>query len=553
MDQIARRPSSSDSLDDEEMVNLEEEADFKWPSDVDRFKALMLSRPGSTAAVTRSPTPVRVPLHIDLRAATPLSMGQHRVSSLAVLGASPAIEASLKSRDMTLGFKGLCHIYGLLIAGLWEEAVCDEDRGGALYTTLLGTQEAQEDHGQADDSEHQSCSSAKPPAPSSLPVAMPSSRPWRKASVRQIDFHVQQSAPGPSLGTVRQHAEKDVEKEPIMTRSGRLAVSRTAPKRLAEELSSSPEPESEPESNPGCASVPEPELRPRRKRSILGVDEQEDLQTCASSRGRPREAPPRPPRKSWTEEEDEFLRSAAASEKSTNDISTEMNKFGTERSAESDAVLKVVSEHHDTWAARLSTFQSATGRSRTVQCLTKRAKVLGLDLVTKRGKPWTEEEDKFLEHLLPIHDNWKDIYDEFQRKFGPNRTFIGVRARGASGSHPLRSHQRWTKEELDCLDSLSAPMNWKEIAQEFEKKFGYRRGQISLQSRMNYSKRESGIDKQDKYTEEEVSLLRELQAAGESWDTILSEFHRRFGPGRNLNALQTKWVKVRRSLAEAES
>ncbi|KAI0906622.1 hypothetical protein F4823DRAFT_565578 [Ustulina deusta] len=38
---------------------------------------------------------------------------------------------------MTLGFQWLCHIYGLLIAGLWEEAVCDEDRGGALYTTLL--------------------------------------------------------------------------------------------------------------------------------------------------------------------------------------------------------------------------------------------------------------------------------------------------------------------------------------------------------------------------------------------------------------------------------
>ncbi|KAI3342548.1 hypothetical protein F4824DRAFT_208412 [Ustulina deusta] len=137
---------------------------------------------------------------------------------------------------------------------------------------------------------------------------------------------------------------------------------------------------------------------------------------------------------------------------------------------EEDTVLKAVFEHHDTWAARLSAFQLATGRSRTVRCLTKRAKVLGLDLVTKGGKPWTEEEDKFLEHLFPIRDNWKDIYDKFHRKFGPNRTFISVQAKRASRSHPLPSHQRWTKEELDFLDFLSAPTNWREIAREFEKK-----------------------------------------------------------------------------------
>ncbi len=89
------------------------------------------------------------------------------------------------------------------------------------------------------------------------------------------------------------------------------------------------------------------------------------------------------------------------------------------------------------WAASLSAFQSATGRSRMVQCLIRRSKVLGLDLVTKWGNPWAEEEDKFLEHLLPIHDNWKDIHNEFQRKFGPNSTFIGVREEHPD---PIPSH-----------------------------------------------------------------------------------------------------------------
>ncbi len=109
---------------------------------------------------------------------------------------------------------------------------------------------------------------------------------------------------------------------------------------------------------------------------------------------------------------------------------------------EEDAVLKAVFEYHDTWAARLSAFQLATGRSRTVRCLTKRAKVFGLDLVAKGGKPWTEEEDKFLEYPFPIHNNWKDIYDKSHRKFGPNRTFISIQAKRASRSHPLPSHQR---------------------------------------------------------------------------------------------------------------
>lgn len=130
-------------------------------------------------------------------------------------GALPAIEVGLKSRDMEAGFKRLCHVYGLLIAGLWEEAVCDQDLGSILSTALFSAQEAQEaqeTHRQPDDSQRQPCSSAQPPAPSSLPVAIPSSRPRRQASVRQIDSHFQQSVLGPLVGTALQRAEMDRER-----------------------------------------------------------------------------------------------------------------------------------------------------------------------------------------------------------------------------------------------------------------------------------------------------------------------------------------------------
>lgn len=85
IDSMILQPRISNLSEDEEISDQEENTKFEWPSDVDRFNALMISRPGSTANVVRSPPPIRVPLHVDLRAATPFAMGQHRVSSLRIL------------------------------------------------------------------------------------------------------------------------------------------------------------------------------------------------------------------------------------------------------------------------------------------------------------------------------------------------------------------------------------------------------------------------------------------------------------------------------------
>lgn len=366
-----------------------------------------------------------------------------------------------------------------------------------------------------------------------------------------------------------------------MTRSRSWAVVRTVTKRLAEELSSSPEPESEPEFKPHYEPESNPELEPQLKRQYFTNKKDEFLRSAAESEKsfngiwietykkfgtrqsknsvrkrtqrlgvHSRKAP------LWTEEEIILLEELV---KSHGDFTTAARLFlketGTNRTVmatvakarlitsvepaawteEEDALLNAVFGQHDTWAARLSAFQPAAGTSRTVQCLTRRAKALGLELSTQMAKPWTEEEDMFLKNLLSIHDNWKDIHDEFQGRFGPDRAFDALRAEGVKtrGSHRFNSYKKWTKEKLDFINSLPASKNWKEIVREFENKFGYRRDESSLLSRLRHIKLDSGAEKRDhNCKEEEVPFLEELILARKSWDTILFKFHRRFGLGR---------------------
>lgn len=140
--------------------------------------------------------------------------------------------------------------------------------------------------------------------------------------------------------------------------------------------------------------------------------------------------------------------------------------------------------------------------------------------------------------------------DKFQDRFGPNRTLasLQLRAKKLGTSSQLRSCRRWTAEELDFLKSLPASKNWSKIMKDFESRFGYQRSMSNLATKYGRLNAESGIDKNQKWTEEEISFLKELILASKPWDTILSDYRRAFGPHRTLTAIKGKLTEIRRDI-----